>query len=102
LCKKYLDKLLTVPDGKVSTTILKLYEQGIPVEPSGALSVSCLDMVKDEIKGKNVVCIISGATVDLSRFDEFKEFSLLYEGLKYFVLINLPLKCGIIREFVQT
>jgi threonine dehydratase len=79
-----------VPDGKVSTTILKLYEQGIPVEPAGALSVSCLDTMREEIRDKNVVCIISGATVDLSRFDEFKEFSLLYEGLKYFLLLNLP------------
>jgi threonine dehydratase len=40
-----------------------------------------------EIKGKRVVCVISGATVDLSRFDEFKELSLLHEGLKYFYMI---------------
>lgn len=57
------------------------------MEPAGALSVACLDYMKEDIKGKNIVCIISGATVDLSRFDEFKEFSLIHEGLKYYVLI---------------
>jgi len=54
----------------------------------------------DEFKGKNVVCILSGSLLDLSRLDEIKEHSLLYEGLKYFFLINFPLKQGILREFV--
>lgn len=47
-----------------------------------------------------MVCIVSGGTVDLSRFDEFKEYSLLYEGLKYFILIQLPLRPGILKEIV--
>lgn len=78
---------MSVTEVKISTTILNLYEEGIPVEPSGALSVAGLEKYKDEIKGKNVVCIVSGASVDLSRFDEFKELSLLEEGLKYFFLV---------------
>lgn len=62
--------------------------------------MSVLDQFAEKIKGKNVVCVVSGGTVDLSRFDEFKEQSLLYEGLKYFFLIQLPLKPGILRSFV--
>jgi threonine dehydratase len=48
-----------------------------------------------------VVCILSGGTVDLSRFDEFKEQSQLHEGLKYFFLIEMPFKSGILKNFVS-
>lgn len=66
-----------------------------------ALSVAILDKYAHEIKDKNVVCILSGGTVDLSRFDEFKEHSQLYEGLKYFFLIEMPFKIGILKNFVS-
>ena len=62
--------------------------------------MSILDALRQEIKGKRVVCIISGGTVDLSRFDEFKELSLLHEGLKYFYLIQMPFKPQILKTFV--
>jgi threonine dehydratase len=40
ICREILDDMLTVPEGKVCTTILKLYnEDAIVVEPAGALSV---------------------------------------------------------------
>lgn len=61
ICKDVVDDILLVPEGKVCTTILELYnENAIVAEPSGALSIAALDFYKDEIKGKNVVCIISG------------------------------------------
>jgi len=42
---------------------------GIICEPSGALSICGLDKLKSEIKGKNVVCVLSGANIDLSKLD---------------------------------
>ncbi|CAD8073500.1 unnamed protein product [Paramecium primaurelia] len=101
ICQHNLDGLAVVPEGKVSSTILELYNQGIAVEPAGALAVSVLDQYASEIKDKNVVCLISGGTVDLSRFDEFKEHSQLFEGLKYFFLIQIPFRPGILKSFVS-
>ncbi|CAD8163275.1 unnamed protein product [Paramecium octaurelia] len=101
ICQQSLDDLVVVPEGKVSSTILELYNQGIAVEPAGALAVSVLDQYASQIKDKNVVCLISGGTVDLSRFDEFKEHSLLFEGLKYFFLIQIPFRPGILKSFVS-
>lgn len=92
--------IVSVSEGKISTTILNLYEEGIPVEPSGALSVAGLEQYKHLIAGKNVVCVVSGASVDLSRFDEFKELSLLDQGIKYYFLIQMPYKQGILKQFV--
>ncbi len=78
ICQQYLDEVLVVPEGKICTTLLKLYnEKAIVVEPAGALSVAALDQYKDIIEGKRVACIISGGNNDISRMEEIKERSLL-------------------------
>lgn len=98
---EYVDELLAVDEGQVCSTILELYtKQAIVVEPAGALSVSALELIKDEIKGKNVVCIISGGNNDINRMEEIEERSLIFEGLKHYFVINFPQRPGALREFV--
>ncbi|MDB5017674.1 MAG: threonine dehydratase [Mucilaginibacter sp.] len=102
LCKEVLDDMLLVAEGKVCTTILKLYnEEAIVVEPAGALSVAVLDKCKDKIKGKTVVCVISGGNNDIARMQEIKEKSLLYEGLKHYFIIRFPQRPGALKLFVN-
>ncbi|KFN05803.1 threonine ammonia-lyase IlvA [Paenibacillus macerans] len=99
---KILDDIVQVPEGKACTTILELYnDSAIVVEPAGALPVSALDMYRDQIRGKNVVCIISGGNNDIDRMQEMKERSLIYEGLKHYFLINFPQRAGALREFLE-
>jgi threonine dehydratase len=101
ICKDVLDDMRLVPEGKVCTTILKLYnEDAIVVEPAGALSIAALDIFREEIKGKNVVCIVSGSNNDIDRMQEIKERSLQYEGLKHYFLINFAQRPGALKEFV--
>jgi threonine dehydratase len=102
LCAGVLDDMLLVPEGKVCTTILKLYnEDAIVVEPAGALSVAVLDMCKEQIKGKKVVCVISGGNNDIERMQEIKEKSLLYEGLKHYFIVRFPQRPGALKLFVN-
>ncbi|WP_394351881.1 threonine ammonia-lyase [Spirosoma agri] len=102
VCQKYLDRVVLVPEGKVCTTILKLYdEDAIVAEPAGALTIAALDLLKDEIKGKNVVCLVSGGNNDITRTEEIKERSLLYEGLKHYFIIRFPQRAGAMREFLS-
>jgi threonine dehydratase len=101
ICKETLDKILLVPEGKVCSTILKLYnEEAMVVEPAGALSISALDLVREEIKGKTVVCVVSGSNNDITRTEEIKERSLFYEGLKHYFLIQFPQRPGALKDFV--
>ena len=94
--------MILVPEGKVCTTILKLYdEDAIVAEPAGALTIAALDMLKDEIKGKNVVCLVSGGNNDITRTEEIKERSLLYEGLKHYFIIRFPQRAGAFRDFLN-
>tara|TARA_R110000765_G_scaffold205555_1_gene310307 strand:+ start:11780 stop:13045 length:1266 start_codon:yes stop_codon:yes gene_type:complete len=101
ICNYYLDKMITVDEGKVCQTILDLYNRdAIVVEPAGALTIAALDEFKDEIKGKNVVCIIGGSNNDITRTAEIKERALLYGKLKHYFIIRFPQRPGALKEFV--
>ena len=102
ICKDVLNEMHLVAEGKVCTTILKLYnEDAIVAEPAGALSIAALDDYADQIKGKNVVCIISGGNNDIDRMQEIKERSLQYEGLKHYFLISFAQRPGALKQFVN-
>ncbi len=102
ICKKSLSDIILVPEGKVCTSILRLYnEEAMVVEPAGALSIAALDFYKEKIKGKTVVCIVSGSNNDIERTAEIKERSLLYEGLMHYFMIQFPQRPGALKEFVN-
>jgi threonine dehydratase len=97
-----LNEILLVPEGRICTIILKLYnEEAIVVEPAGALSIAALDYCRDKIKGKKVVCVVSGSNNDILRTEEIRERSLIFEGLKHYFLIQFPQRPGALKEFVS-
>lgn len=101
-CKELITDMLLVPEGKVSSTILRLYnEDAIVAEPAGALTIAALDQYASKIKGKKVVCILSGGNNDIDRMQEIKERSLLYEGLKHYFIVRFAQRPGALKEFVN-
>jgi len=101
ICKDILENVTLIPEGKICTTILSLYnEEAIVAEPAGALSIAALDFYKSSIKGKTVVCLLSGGNNDITRTEEIKERSLLYEGLKHFFIIRFPQRSGALQDFL--
>ncbi|PWG04520.1 threonine ammonia-lyase IlvA [Polaribacter aquimarinus] len=101
ICQKNLEKVITVPEGKICQTILDLYNKdAIVVEPAGALSIAALDFFTHEIKGKNVVCVVSGSNNDITRTAEIKERALLYANLKHYFIVKFPQRAGALKEFV--
>ena len=90
-----------MPEGRVCSLILELYNrEGIVVEPAGALATACASLMTDKLKGKNVVCVVSGSNNDIMRMEEIKERSLLFEGLKHYFSINFPQRPGALKRFV--
>ena len=101
ICKQFLDDIVVVPEGKVCQTILDLYNRdAIVVEPAGALTISSLDFYREKIKGKNVVCVVSGSNNDITRTAEIKERALLYANLKHYFIVRFPQRAGALKEFV--
>lgn len=102
LCSENLENVLLVPEGKLCTTILKLYnEEAIVAEPAGVLAISALEQMGEQIRGKRVVCILSGGNNDILRMEEIKERSLLHEGLKHYFIIRFPQRAGALKEFLH-
>ncbi|MFC4635630.1 threonine ammonia-lyase [Dokdonia ponticola] len=101
IAQNFVDQIVTVPEGKICQTILDLYNRdAIVVEPAGALTLAVLDQFADEIKGKNIACVVSGSNNDITRTAEIKERALLYQGLKHYFIIKFPQRAGALKEFV--
>lgn len=102
IAKSVTDEFTTVHEGQVCTTILEMYNSSaIVVEPAGALSIAVLDQYADKIANKNIVCIVSGGNNDISRNEDFKERSLLFEGLKHYFIVDFPQRAGALKNFVS-
>jgi len=101
-CNQFLDNLLLVDEGEICQSILDMYNRdAIVVEPAGAMSVSALPQLKEEIRGKNVVCLVCGGNNDITRMAEIKERALLYSELKHYFIVRFPQRAGALKEFVQ-
>lgn len=101
LCKSFLFDVQLIDEGLICSTILKVYnENALVVEPAGALSIAALENCKEQIKGKTVVCVVSGGNNDITRMEEMKERALFYEGLKHYFIIRFPQRAGALKEFV--
>lgn len=102
ICGELLNDIKLVPEGKVCQTMLALYQsEGIVAEPAGALSVAALENLREEVKNKTVVCVISGGNNDVSRYPEVMERSLVYQGLKHYFIIEFPQRPGALRGFLD-
>ena len=102
ICKDVLDDIIVVPEGAVCTAIIQMYNKSaIVVEPAGALSAAALRFYADKIKGKTVACVVSGSNNDITRMEEIREKSLLYEGLKHYFIVNFPQRSGAVLSFIR-
>ncbi|MFT6882925.1 MAG: threonine dehydratase [Marinoscillum sp.] len=101
ICEQLLEEIALVDEGKLCSSLISMYnESGIVLEPAGALSVAVLDQYKELIKGKNVICILSGSNNDITRTEEIRERSLLHEELMHYFIIRFPQRAGALKEFV--
>lgn len=101
IAQNFVDRVVTVSEGKICQTILDLYNRdAIVVEPAGALTLAVLDQFAEEIKGKNIAVVVSGSNNDITRTAEIKERALLYQGLKHYFIVKFPQRAGALKEFV--
>lgn len=103
LCRELLDDVVLVPEGQVCLDLLKMYnEEGIVLEPAGTLCISALHQYADQIKGKNVVCVVSGSNNDITRMEDIKERATRYQGRKHYFMVTFDQQPGALRRFVNS
>jgi threonine dehydratase len=90
------------PEDRICTTMIELLNvEGIVLEPAGAMSVDVLKDLKDQVRGKRVVCITSGGNFDFERLPEVKERALKFAGLKKYFILRFPQRPGALKEFLN-
>jgi len=99
LCKKYVDKIVTVTDDEISAAILALMEQQkLVTEGAGATAVAAAMFNKVDIKGKKVVCLLSGGNIDVTILSRVIKRGLLMSGRTCQFTIELADKPGQLKN----
>lgn len=99
LCKKYVDKIVTVTDDEISAAILALMEQQkLVTEGAGATPVAAAMFNKVDIKGKKVVCLCSGGNIDVTILSRVIKRGLLMSGRTCQFTIELADKPGQLKN----
>lgn len=95
ICRKYVDDIVTVSDDEISTAILELMErEKMIAEGAGATSVAAAMFNKLPIKGKNVVCLVSGGNIDVTILSRVINRGLQKAGRLAELVIELTDKPG--------
>lgn len=94
-CSKYVDEIVSVTDDEISSAILSLIEQQKLIsEGAGAVSVAAVMFNKIPVKGKKVVCLVSGGNIDVNILSRVIKRGLLKSGRTFAVSIELLDKPG--------
>lgn len=94
-CSKYVDEIVSVTDDEISSAILSLIEQQKLIsEGAGAVSVAAVMFNKVPVKGKKVVCLVSGGNIDVNILSRVIKRGLLKSGRTFAVSIELLDKPG--------
>ncbi len=93
--KEFVDEIVTVTEDEIATAILTLIEQHKMIaEGAGAVSVAAAMFDKVDIKGKKVVCIVSGGNIDVTILSRVIKRGLSRSGRNCSLLVELVDKPG--------
>lgn len=99
ICEDSVDEIVTVTDDEISTAILALIEeQKLIAEGAGAVSVAAAMFGKVPVKGKKVVCVVSGGNIDVTILSRVINRGLLNTGRSADITIELTDKPGQLSE----
>ena len=95
LISQYVDEVVTVSEDEIAAAILALMEQKKLVsEGAGAVAVAAAMFNKVPIKGKNVVCVVSGGNIDVTAHNRAVRRGLVKAGRDAALVLALQDKPG--------
>lgn len=96
--REFVDEVVTVTEDEIATAILTLIEQHKMIaEGAGAVSVAAAMFDKVPVKGKKVVCIVSGGNIDVTILSRVIKRGLSRSGRNCSLLVELVDKPGQLR-----
>ncbi|MDD2870209.1 threonine ammonia-lyase IlvA [Neomegalonema sp.] len=103
ILKRHSPQSVTLcPEGRLCQTMLEMLNvEGVVLEPAGALSIDALRDLREELRGKTVVAVVSGGNFDFERLPDVRERALRFEGKKKYFILRLPQRPGALRDFLD-
>lgn len=99
ICSKYVDDIVTVSEDEICAAILQLLEkEKVVAEGAGATSVAAVMFNKVPVKGKKVVCVVSGGNIDVTILNRVIERGLAKSGRIAIINVELDDKPGKLVE----
>ncbi len=99
ICKKYVDKVVTVTEDETAAAVLALIEQHkLITEGAGAVSVAAAMSGKLDLKGRKVACVLSGGNIDVTILSKVISRGLLKAGRNTELTISLMDRPGELKE----
>lgn len=96
------EQVLLAPEDRICVTMIEMLNvEGVVLEPAGAMAIDALKDLKDDIRGKTVVCVTSGGNFDFERLPEVRERAQRFSGLKKYFILRMPQRPGALREFLH-
>ena len=98
-CSEYVDEIVTVTEGEISSAILALIEQHKMIaEGAGAVSVAAVMFNKIPVAGKKVVAVVSGGNIDVTILSRVIKRGLFKTGRSASLCIELMDKPGQLQK----
>lgn len=102
ICRKYVDDIVTVSEDEICAAILQLLEkEKVVAEGAGATSVAAVMFNKIPVKGKKVVCIVSGGNIDVTILNRVVRRGLAKSGRIAIINVELDDKPGMLVEVAK-
>ena len=99
MCQDYVDEIVTVNDDEIAAAILMLMEkQKMVSEGAGAVAVAAVLFDKLPVKGKKVVCLVSGGNIDVNVLKKVITRGLVKSGRVIALTFDLPDQPGPLAE----
>ena len=97
---KNIDEIITVEDEELIVNFLDVVENHkMIVENSGLLSVAALNQM--DVKGKKIVCVLSGGNMDIITMSSVVQHGLIAKGRIFTVSVLLPDRPGELQHVAE-
>ena len=102
IIQKYADDIVSVTDTEIAHAAYLLLQRGkLLAEPAGVTSVAAALFNKVDLRGKNVVPVVSGGNINMRLLEQIIEKGMVEEGLRASIRLIIPDQSGELKRVLS-
>ena len=102
IIQRYVDDIVSVTDTEIAHAAYLLLQRGkLLAEPAGVTSVAAALFNKVDLRGKNVVPVVSGGNINMRLLEQIIEKGMVEEGLRASIRLIIPDQAGELKRVLS-